>query len=172
MSLVRGFYFHSKICSVFIKADGRVVKETILLNDDTLKEDFKKKSCSFDEFPLPGLIDCLKKYFSRKKAVSFDFECDLSSYTPLEQKILSIVKRIPYGETMTYEDIAKTAGNKNLRRMVGRTAAKNKLPVLIPCHRVLGKGGKLTGFSADGGVRLKEKLLSMERISLASNYDN
>lgn len=68
--------------------------------------------------------------------------------------------KVPYGETRTYKDIAVKIGNVNACRAVGNANNKNKLPIIIPCHRVIGTSGKLVGYA--GGLDIKEKLLSIE----------
>ena len=69
--------------------------------------------------------------------------------------------KIPYGETRTYSEIAKCLGNEKAARAVGMACNKNEIAIVIPCHRVIGKNGNLTGFA--GGLDVKEKLLSLER---------
>jgi methylated-DNA-[protein]-cysteine S-methyltransferase len=75
-------------------------------------------------------------------------------------KVLKRLKRIPYGAARTYGEIATEIGRPKAARAVGAACRTNPLPLLYPCHRVLGKGGKLTGFAS--GVELKEKLLRLE----------
>jgi len=69
--------------------------------------------------------------------------------------------KIPYGETCTYKDIAKKVGNEKACRAVGNANSKNNLPIIIPCHRVVGTNGKLVGFA--GGLDIKEKLIDIEK---------
>ncbi|MFC1855062.1 methylated-DNA--[protein]-cysteine S-methyltransferase [Thermodesulfobacteriota bacterium] len=160
-----GFYLQSDICSLFIKASGHDISEvTLITTDAALKKRCISESCSLSEFSNNELINELEKYLSGSR-VDLDFSCDLSGFTPLEQRILSAAREIPYGNTATYEDIAIKVGNKNLSRVVGRTMSKNRCPIVIPCHRVVGKSGKLVGFSADGGLLLKRALLKLERIN-------
>ena len=72
-----------------------------------------------------------------------------------------LIQQIPYGETRTYGEIATQLGNPNKARAVGGAANKNPLPLIIPCHRVMGTGGKLTGFA--GGLETKQFLLTLEQ---------
>ena len=74
------------------------------------------------------------------------------------------VMRIPYGKTLTYKEIAERIANPNASRAVGRALNKNPVPILIPCHRVIGSKGKLTGYGA--GIAIKKKLLELERSNL------
>ncbi len=163
MNAVKGYLHQNRICSVFVEADAQTVKRVILVkNNMKLLNELMNASCWVGEFPMPALLGSLRRYFGGE-AVEFDYTCDTSGLTTLQQKVVSIIKRIPYGHTMTYEEVAAKAGNRDLRRAVGGAAAKNPCPIIIPCHRVIGKGGSLTGFSADGGIGLKRALLQMER---------
>lgn len=80
---------------------------------------------------------------------------------PLQQSVCTAMSAIPLGETRTYGDIAQEVGAS--AQAVGQACGKNPIPVIIPCHRVLGAGGKLTGFSGAGGVETKVALLRHER---------
>lgn len=83
--------------------------------------------------------------------------------TPFQQACWDALLRIPYGETRTYAWQAQTIGRPKAYRAVGMANHHNPLPILIPCHRVVGKGGSLTGYA--GGLDVKEKLLSLERMN-------
>ena len=80
--------------------------------------------------------------------------------TEFQQKALRHVHAIPYGELRSYNDIAHAVGNPKSIRAVGRANATNPIPIIVPCHRVIGSNGKLTGFA--GGLETKAKLLQME----------
>ncbi len=88
--------------------------------------------------------------------------CDLRGVDPFAAEVYAITRTIPPGETLTYGDIAATLGDKLLARDVGRALGRNRLPIIIPCHRVVGAGGKLIGFSAQGGTETKRRLLVIE----------
>lgn len=81
--------------------------------------------------------------------------------TPFQRKIWSLIAAIPHGKTRSYADLAHEAGSAP--RAVGQACARNPLPLLIPCHRVLGAGGKLGGYSGVGGLATKERLLGQEQ---------
>jgi methylated-DNA-[protein]-cysteine S-methyltransferase len=81
--------------------------------------------------------------------------------SPFMLKIWNLLQTIPYGETATYKEIAVAAGNPRAFRAVGLACNKNPLPLFIPCHRVIGSNGKLTGYR--GGMELKRRLLELER---------
>ena len=82
--------------------------------------------------------------------------------TPFQQKCWQALLEIPYGQTRSYLQQAQAVGNAKACRAVGMANHNNPLPILIPCHRVVGKNGKLTGYA--GGLSIKETLLTLERI--------
>src|SRR5690606_20705914 len=82
--------------------------------------------------------------------------------TTFQQRVWDALKTIPYGKTVSYLDIAVSVGNRAAVRAVGGAIGKNPVMIVVPCHRVIGSNGKLTGFSA-GGIGMKEKLLSHEQ---------
>lgn len=84
--------------------------------------------------------------------------------TPYVNKVVSEIAKIPYGQVITYKDISDKI--KSHPRAVGMACGKNPIPLIIPCHRVVGMSGKLTGFSMKGGVEVKKRLLDLEGIKL------
>ena len=84
--------------------------------------------------------------------------------TPFQLKIWKLLCDIPYGETISYGELAIRAGNPKASRAVGLANGSNPIPIIIPCHRVIGSNGKLTGYG--GGLPIKEKLLALERRQL------
>lgn len=102
----------------------------------------------------------LDAYFAgRLKA----FELPLApAGTEFQMKVWNVLCTIPYGETITYGQLAGRLGNANASRAVGMANSRNPLPVFIPCHRVVGTGGKLTGYT--GGLDIKVKLLRLEQL--------
>ena len=91
-----------------------------------------------------------------------DIPCDLSGADPFQAKVYTTARAVPPGETTTYGAIAARLGDRRLARAVGRALGRNPLPILVPCHRVVGANGKLTGFSATGGVATKLRMLAIE----------
>ncbi|MFR9649258.1 MAG: methylated-DNA--[protein]-cysteine S-methyltransferase [Rikenellaceae bacterium] len=90
----------------------------------------------------------------------FDVEVDISLCTPFQQRVLTELCNIPYGETRSYRDIATAIGNPKASRAVGMANNRNPIAIIIPCHRVIGSNGALVGYA--GGVELKRHLLSLE----------
>ena len=87
---------------------------------------------------------------------------DLEDVPEFNRGVYDIARTIPPGKTMTYGDIAKRLGGVELSRDVGQALGRNPCPIVVPCHRVLAAGGKPGGFSANGGVVTKLKMLAIE----------
>jgi len=104
-------------------------------------------------------VEQLTEYFEGKRT-QFDLPLDVDG-TPFQKAVWSELLRIPYGETRTYGEIAKAIGRPGAARAVGMANHENPVAVVIPCHRVIGRDGSLTGYA--GGVQLKAQLLSIER---------
>ncbi|HAS04753.1 MAG TPA: hypothetical protein DCR71_03190 [Dehalococcoidia bacterium] len=113
--------------------------------------------------PSPGKFSDLsrrfKDYFDGKRA-DFDDRLDLSSCTAFQKDVWEAARTISYGETRSYQWLADKIGKPFAARAVGQALGKNPLPLIVPCHRVIGSTGKITGFS--GGLDLKRKLLEIE----------
>ncbi|MDA8792141.1 methylated-DNA--[protein]-cysteine S-methyltransferase [Bacteriovoracaceae bacterium] len=110
----------------------------------------------------------LKKYFAGNLK-NFKIPLDLEG-TPFQLKVWQELKKIPYGKTMSYKELATKVGNPNASRAVGGANGKNPVGVIIPCHRVIGASGKLTGFA--GGVVVKSKLLKIEKKYITLSNDS
>jgi len=91
-----------------------------------------------------------------------DIELDLDDVPAFHRGVYDIARTIPPGQTMTYGDIAKRLGGVELARDVGQALGRNPCPIVVPCHRVLAAGNKPGGFSANGGVVTKLKMLQIE----------
>ncbi len=88
--------------------------------------------------------------------------------TPFQRRVIAACRQIPWGQTCSYGELAKAAGNPGAARAVGTVMSKNPVPLIVPCHRVLAAGGKLGGYSARQGLSMKRRLIEMEAASLAS----
>jgi methylated-DNA-[protein]-cysteine S-methyltransferase len=102
----------------------------------------------------------LNEYFSGKRK-QFDLPIKFLKGTPFQQKVWKQLLQIPYGKTITYGELAAAIQQPKAVRAVGQANRKNPLAIIIPCHRVIGKDGKLTGYSGNR-TDLKEKLLKLE----------
>lgn len=125
------------------------------------KKRYSQFSISPSKEELKDYIIELTEYFDGIRT-SFTIPFDIVG-TTFQTDVWEALRRIPYGKTMCYSDIATLIQNPKSTRAVGVAIGKNPLSIVIPCHRVLGKDGSLTGFS--GGLDVKEKLLSHEGIS-------
>ncbi len=129
----------SKVLNGFCKD-----RDTILTHRETLLiSRAKKQICEF----LDGT------------RTEFHLELSLQG-TDFQKKVWNALRKIPYGNTRCYQDIAKAIGSPKAMRAVGLANNKNPLPIVIPCHRVIGKNGDLVGFG--GGLAMKKKLLKLE----------
>lgn len=107
----------------------------------------------------------LAEYFCGRRK-KFDVPYVLEG-TQFQTKVWSTLGKIPYGSTFTYKQQAELVGNPNAVRAVGGTNGRNPLAIILPCHRVIGSSGKLTGYA--GGLEKKKFLLTLEGIELTSN---
>jgi len=114
-----------------------------------------------DAKKLAPYVRELREYLNGKRT-AFTIPIDWSLFRPFQREALQVVYRIPYGETCTYHDIAMEIGRPNASRAVGRANATNPMPLVIPCHRVIGRDGKLHGYGGGEGLKTKEWLLRME----------
>ena len=91
-----------------------------------------------------------------------DVELDLGHLTGFQQQVVAHCRRIRWGSTLSYGELAARAGSGGAARAVGSVMACNRYPLIVPCHRVVGSGGSLGGYSAPDGLRMKRRLLTLE----------
>ncbi len=104
-------------------------------------------------------VDQLCEYFSGQRK-RFDLPIDWSGLPSFHRQVLQMVYTIPYGKVRTYQQIAEVIGKPGAARAVGQANGKNPMVIVIPCHRVIGKSGNLTGYAY--GLDIKRKLLALE----------
>ena len=112
----------------------------------------------YKEKPFAAAIRQLNEYFAGERQ-EFDLPLRLDG-TEFQLMVLDELRRIPYGETSSYSDIAERIGRPKAVRAVGSANGRNPIPIIVPCHRVIGASGDLTGFG--GGLDTKEALLRLE----------
>lgn len=116
-----------------------------------------------ETLPCPAaqdVTDQLSEYFSGTRT---EFDIPLApNGTPFQKLVWRELCRIPYGQTRTYGEIAAAIGNPGAARAVGMACNRNPIWLIIPCHRIVGTGGKLTGYA--GGLDLKRRLLDLEQL--------
>ena len=155
---------HSPLGEVRLRSDGKSLTGLWFVgqvNDAKEHSDIEIK----DDLPIFGQVETwLESYFFGKQTpITFPLQ---PKGTIFQERVWKILQEIPYGETMTYGEIAqRIAKEKGVAtysaQAVGQAVGKNPISILIPCHRVLGKNGTLTGYA--GGVYRKEQLLQLER---------
>jgi methylated-DNA-[protein]-cysteine S-methyltransferase len=111
--------------------------------------------------PLDRARSELDRYFEGR-LTEFDLELDWRLSHDFRRRALRAVNRIPYGQTRTYTDVARSAGNERAVRAAGTACGRNPIPIVVPCHRVLRSGGGLGGYG--GGLPMKEALLELEGV--------
>lgn len=116
-----------------------------------------------DQAPFLEAIRQLTAYFAGELQ-TFSLDLHLPG-TPFQRKVWQALREIPYGRTASYGEIARRIGNPGAGRAVGGANHRNPVPIVIPCHRVIGADGRLTGFG--GGLHVKEALLALERNHLS-----
>ena len=114
-----------------------------------------------DQDLLADPLEQVKEYLSGARR-TFEFPIDWSVMPVFQQSALRATWSIPYGQTRTYAQIAQQIGRLRAARAVGRAEATNPMPLVIPCHRVIGSDGKLHGYGAGDGLKTKAWLLEME----------
>ena len=114
-------------------------------------------------------IQVLEEYLNGTR-LSLELPIDWSVMTPFQANALRLVNLIPYGETRSYGEIARELNKAKAARAVGRANAHNPIPLVIPCHRVIGQNGKLCGYSAPKGLETKSWLLTLEQRVAKKEY--
>ena len=119
---------------------------------------------------VAAVIDQAKRYFAGERIDFTPIDLDLSGVDPFRRAIYEALRRVGFGETVTYGELAKRAGasEPQAARDVGVAMARNPVPLIIPCHRVLAAGGKLGGFSAPGSVETKQHMLALEGVYIGN----
>lgn len=149
------YFYETKIGTIGIRENSKYITDIYFSKIDTndnIKETELIKKC----------FSQLREYFEGNR-ISFDLHTQPEG-TEFQKKVWNELLKIPYGETKSYKDIALAIGNEKACRAIGMANNKNPIPIIIPCHRVIGSNKKLVGYS--GGIDVKEKLLNIENINL------
>lgn len=143
---------------ILSEKDGKLSRLEFTNEEELLKTHIIEQSKNHSEF-LQYCVNQLLEYFKGKRIV-FDIPLYLEG-TEFQKKVWQELINIPYGQIATYKDIAIRVGNEKAVRAVGGANNKNKIAIVIPCHRVIGCNGKLVGYA--GGMWRKEWLLEQEK---------
>ncbi|WP_297133868.1 methylated-DNA--[protein]-cysteine S-methyltransferase [Terrisporobacter sp.] len=149
------FFYETDIGTIGIRENGKYITNIYFSKfntDDNIVETYLIKK---------GIMQ-INEYLQGKRN-KFDLPLDLKG-TEFQNKVWNELRNIPYGETRSYKDIAVAIGNENASRAIGMANNRNPIPIIIPCHRVVGSNGKLVGYA--GGLDIKEKLLNIENVEL------
>lgn len=146
-------YYGSPIGTIEIQATDQAITSVTFVPDTEIPN------------PEPGnpevLRQCLVQLDEYFKGTRLQFQIPtIAEGSPFEKLVWKELQNIPFGSTATYAEVATRLGNRRAIRAVGSAATKNKLLLLIPCHRMVGSGGSMTGYSA--GIPRKESLLRLE----------
>lgn len=106
---------------------------------------------------------CLQRYFACGEDSFGEVRVDSRGWSDFARRVYRCCRQIPASATWTYQQLAAAAGSPRASRAVGAAMARNQVPLVIPCHRVVAASGRLRGFSAPGGLETKQRLLSLER---------
>ena len=123
--------------------------------------------------PFPTWLDrtmAMLRLYCEGRVVHFrGVPIDWSGFQPFLRLVLKACRSVPFGKTVSYQELAQKIGRPRAVRAVARALATNPLPIVIPCHRVVRKNGNLGGYSAPGGIALKRRLLQMEKQAVLAN---
>ena len=110
-----------------------------------------------------SLVRRLQSYAAGRPDDFRDLRIELPEGTPFQRRVMQCCRQVGYGQTITYGQLAAKAGSPGAARAVGNCMAANRLPLVVPCHRVVLADGRPGPFSAPGGTRMKQRLLAMEQ---------
>lgn len=149
-------YYQSPIGKLLLIGTNGILEELHFpssLEQVQISEEWQNNQDSFKQ-----TLQQLAEYFAGSRQ-EFDLKISPKG-TAFQERVWQELRRIPFGRTASYGEIAERIGNPKACRAVGMANAKNPIPIIVPCHRVIGKDGSLTGFG--GGLEIKEHLLKLE----------
>ena len=149
---IYGEIYESPVGALTILAEKKGIRAIKFGEDEEVKSTGKANEMT------RWAVKELEEYFKGKRK-EFTVPCRPEG-TDFQKRVWETLIQIPYGETRTYKEIAAAAGNSKASRAVGMANNRNPIPIIIPCHRVIGTNGSLTGYA--GGLKVKEYLLKLE----------
>jgi methylated-DNA-[protein]-cysteine S-methyltransferase len=146
----------SPLGPLLLAGDGRGLR--LISFSSSKRAIHPQPSWTQDKTPFAKVIRQLQAYFSGELK---DFDLPLAfEGTPFQLRVWQTLRAIPYGQTISYGQLAERIGQPKAVRAVGLANGSNPIPIIVPCHRVIGSNGNLTGYG--GGLPIKEKLLALE----------
>jgi len=133
-------------------------KETFL----ELNKKYREGEYIFSEPETKTVLEQIEAYL-KKEIKKFILPIDWTVYTPFQRAVLQETFNIPYGETRSYGEVAAAVGKPKASRAVGQAEKNNQVPLVIPCHRVIGSDGSMTGYGGKENTDLKKKILIFEQ---------
>jgi methylated-DNA-[protein]-cysteine S-methyltransferase len=165
------FFYNTEIGKIGLAENGDAITDLFFgghdifenaIKESRIKVTFDKQSNEYQIRETKLLRDAanqLKEYLSGSRK---DFNLPLFiEGTDFQKKVWNVLRTIPYGESLSYKQVAEAIGNSNASRAVGNACNKNPIAIFIPCHRVIGSSGELVGYA--GGIEAKKLLLKAER---------
>ena len=145
-------------------SDNGLVFVDLQVTEQAVVESLQRRGYRVVGVDTARLSDCLRQLseYLEGKRQTFNIPIDWTGLTPFQIQALQATYAIPYGQTRTYGQLARGIGRPRAARAVGRAEATNPMPLVIPCHRVIGEDGKLHGYGAGNGLETKAWLLRME----------
>lgn len=142
----------------------RVVGRADLFSEDEqLESKNRRRSVNDPSTLLDDVSNQLRAYARGTGRLSSKIPVDLSCRTEFQKRVMLACRSIPFGRTQSYRELAELSGYAGAARAVGSVMARNPVPLLVPCHRVVATGGILGGFSAPQGLEMKRRLLELEQ---------
>lgn len=154
--------YDSIIGKLYIVVSDKGV-ERLFLSEDDFNKYFNNNHINQNKDMCKEAIKHLDEYFNNNRK-QFNLKLNINT-TDFRQKVYSELLNIPYGETRSYSDISKAINNEKAVRAVGQANRCNTIPIIVPCHRVVGKNGKMVGYAGDK-ISIKEILLKLESNNL------
>ena len=147
------YHYQTEIGKIYIAENGNEIN-FVTFDKTKIPKEYK-------ELETQNIKKCYKEIHEYLNARRKTFTININpSGTAFQKKVWKELIKIPYGNTVTYKDIAKSIGNEQACRAVGMANNKNPIAIIVPCHRVIGKNGDLTGYA--GGLGIKKQLLDLE----------
>jgi methylated-DNA-[protein]-cysteine S-methyltransferase len=159
-------------CAIAWGAAGITALRLPEANDAATRARLRRRDPDIAETTPPPAIErviaAIVALLEGEKSDLSGVELDMEAVPEFNRQVYEIARRIPPGQTRTYGEIAIELGDRALARDVGQALGHNPFPIVVPCHRVMGANGKLVGFSANGGVETKLRMLTIEGVQLGS----